>query len=498
MAPVRLGLRYGPSLAVTLVMVAAVMLPAVSPAQVSTAITSSGLNTTVTPNGATQNITGGTRSGPNLFHSFGLFTVGAGDTARFVNATPATPTSNILGRVTGGQQSNVFGTIDSTTYPGANLFLLNPAGWLFGPTATLNVAGSFHVTTADYIRFPDVAGQAVLFHADPAKTSVLSSAPPIAFGFLGPTVAPISIEGSVLQVPTGATLSIVGGEIRIGPSADAARPFLAAPGGRVQIASVASAGEATLGPAGDLGVASFARLGSIEMSSADISASDFSGTPSGAVSIVGGRLLFDNSTVIADTAGSEAGLQPGIKLLATDDITLTNSSVIGTSAFGDGPAGDIEASATDIFLRGGTVIRSQTFSAGQGGEIRVTATRAVEISGRDEFLNPSAIASEVFGTGPGGRVSVSTPAVILGDGGTIRTLTFAPGPGGEVVVQTGRLSLTGDAEILSGAASSGRGGNLTLTADVVALSGGPSTRITSSASSEVEAPRRLTGREIFF
>ena len=47
------------------------------------------------------NITGGTRpgDGPNLFHSFGDFSVGSGDIANFLNDTNL-QTSNILGRVT--------------------------------------------------------------------------------------------------------------------------------------------------------------------------------------------------------------------------------------------------------------------------------------------------------------------------------------------------------------------------------------------------------------
>jgi large exoprotein involved in heme utilization and adhesion len=69
-----------------------------------------GLNTLVNSNptnlcSASCVITGGTRSGPNgtgpnLFHSFAQFSVGAGDIATFLNNT-GLPTSNILARVTG-------------------------------------------------------------------------------------------------------------------------------------------------------------------------------------------------------------------------------------------------------------------------------------------------------------------------------------------------------------------------------------------------------------
>jgi large exoprotein involved in heme utilization and adhesion len=58
------------------------------------------------------------------------------------------------------------------------MFLLNPSGVLFGPNAALDIGGSFHVTTADYIRFPDGG----MFHANLARPTLLSVAPPAAFG----------------------------------------------------------------------------------------------------------------------------------------------------------------------------------------------------------------------------------------------------------------------------------------------------------------------------
>src|SRR5712692_2557308 len=109
----------------------------VSHAQVTTNITSSGLGTTVTPAGNVYNITNGTKLGSNLFHSFGLFSVGAGDTANFINNLGLpTSNSNIFSRVTGGNPSNIFGTIQTTGFGSASLYLINPAGVIFGSTAS--------------------------------------------------------------------------------------------------------------------------------------------------------------------------------------------------------------------------------------------------------------------------------------------------------------------------------------------------------------------------
>src|SRR5262245_1918109 len=173
-------------------------LGAISQAQVSSAIRPDGtLGTTVTQSGNVYTIRDGRRpgNGPNLFHSFDRFSVGTGDTAAFTGPTGIT---NILSRVTGGQRSEIDGRIRSEI-PGANLYMLNPSGIMFGPNASLNISGSFHVSTADYLRFADGAK----FYADLGQASRLTVAEPAAFGFLGSTPAAITIQGSTLRVPDG-------------------------------------------------------------------------------------------------------------------------------------------------------------------------------------------------------------------------------------------------------------------------------------------------------
>src|SRR5712691_5712943 len=160
--------------------------------------------------------------GPNLFHSFGQFNLSKGESATFTGPNTIT---NILSRVTGGSPSNIDGTIRSQI-PGAHLYLFNPSGVVFGPNASLDVSGSFHVSTADYLRLADGAR----FSAHLSDTSTLSMAPPAAFGFLGPTTAAISMQSSVLHVPAGQTMSVIGGDIAITGGT------LVAPSGRINLA----------------------------------------------------------------------------------------------------------------------------------------------------------------------------------------------------------------------------------------------------------------------
>ena len=443
---------------------------ALAPAQV-TNITSSGLGTTVAqpaPGETSYQITGGSRSGSNLFHSFGAFSVGEGDTASFRNTTPDLTTNNIIGRVTGGEVSNIFGTIDTLSYPEANLYLVNPAGVVFGPNAKLDVARAFHASTADYIRFADGAEVFV----DPSRNSTFTVARPEAFGFLGPAPAPLSVQYSFLQVQPGQTLSLVGGDIQVTGA------LLQAAGGTVQIASVASPGRVVLsgpGEPADLKVDSFSRLGRVDIT--EFAFVDTSGAPGagGTVLIRGGRLVVDSAFLLSFTDGDLDGARLGIDLQTTESITLANSAFLGTqTSFGSGRAGDISLSAPAISLMGGSAIRSQG-GPGSGGDITLTATNSIKISGLDSAFIASQIATEIIGVdgvGNGGRITISAPSVVLADGGKVES-TSSSAHGGDIHIENvARLDLMGGAQIVTNASDPGAvGGNISITADAVTLSG---------------------------
>ncbi|MDJ0535332.1 MAG: filamentous hemagglutinin N-terminal domain-containing protein [Xenococcaceae cyanobacterium MO_207.B15] len=147
------------------------------------------------------------RAGGNLFHSFREFSVPNGSEAFFNNASDIV---NIFSRVTGGNISNIDGLIRANG--GANLFLINPAGILFGEGARLDIGGSFYGSTADSILFSDSE-----FSATNIQKPILTINAPIGLGDIrgdsGDIVNRSTSDGVGLQVPTGENISLIGREV---------------------------------------------------------------------------------------------------------------------------------------------------------------------------------------------------------------------------------------------------------------------------------------------
>ncbi|MCJ8283102.1 MAG: filamentous hemagglutinin N-terminal domain-containing protein, partial [Rivularia sp. ALOHA_DT_140] len=107
-------------------------------------------NTTVNTSGNNFNILNGIQKGNNLFHSFKEFSIPTGGSVNFQNSSAI---KNIINRITGGNISNIDGLIKANG--NANLFLINPAGIVFGENARLDIGGSFLGSTASSILFED-------------------------------------------------------------------------------------------------------------------------------------------------------------------------------------------------------------------------------------------------------------------------------------------------------------------------------------------------------
>jgi filamentous hemagglutinin family protein len=449
-------------------------------AQTTPPITSSGLNTQVSapstlPSGKVQyDITAGTRpgGGGNLFHSFGDFNVPNNNIANFLNES-GLATSNILGRVTGGNLSSIFGTIQTTGFGNANLFMMNPAGFLFGPNATLNVGGMVAFTSADYLRLQGAGGDGI-FYANPAANSVLTSAPVAAFGFLGSNPGAITVQGSQFTVAEGTGISLVGGNITVqsgvlddGITVQPAR--LSAPGGQINLASVAFPGEilaGTLAQAPNNNGQSFGNLSSVQIS--DQSILDVSGQTGGKISIRSGQLVIDNATLKSNTVLGNSG-----GVVVESSVMNMKGGSIQTTTAGPGIAGNITVDTRTLTMSDGAFMASYLFGPGNGGNISVNATESISISGFRpgltflgplQFTNlPSGLYAHTFSDARGGNIETTTPYFQL-QRGVLQTQTFGRGRAGDQVTTVGRLNVTEGGRISSTTFGPGDAGNVTIRA----------------------------------
>jgi len=434
-------------------------------------------------------------NGKNLFHSFSQFTI---ETNKIATFTGNAGIENVIARVTGGSRSDIYGQI-SCAIDGANLFLLNPAGITFGPNASLNVSGSFHASTADYLKFRN--GE--VFHANPANPSVFSSATPEAFGFLGSNPAAI-ISDAALQVQAGKTLSLVGGDLTItnDPNRETYWSFdgdgnivgtgttyysLSAPGGAIHLASVASAGTVNIS---DLSMESISALGDISITSgANINVMSDTSGQAGTIMIRGGQMLIKDSGF--DLSGAPSG-----------SLDIRGDSLHADSAFfyvyntSDNPAGaavNLQLSQS-LLMDNAATIDSSTIGGGQGGSITIQANTIT--LGNDEpgdvlanYGSYGHISSNSWGLGHGGDISISGTSLTVQNGFSVTTSLFDAGDGGNISVNVDTLRCLDQGVIGSNAYGSGTGGTVTVTANDILLSGANTMAVLNNEYN----PRQLSG-----
>lgn len=469
----------------------------------------------------------GKLAGTHLFHSFERFSIGTGESATFTTTTAAI--QNLISRVSGTEASAINGPLSLVRLNGGspNFFFINPNGVTFGAGAQIDVPASFHVSTANELRFTD----GTVFKAGQGPDSTLAVAVPEAFGFLSATPAGISVDRSTIEVPSGRTLSVVGGDIEV------TNGTLKAPGGSVQLTSVGSPGVVAYDqPQQPLDA--FPQLGSIKLSGDPRvmpSAIDVSDVIPGSVTVRGNSFELSGAKV-SDEALVFGSFDGVVRIEVRDNLTATRGGIDVSSDFVARGA-DVFLQAKTLTLREGSVVNGRAARAATGGDINVTAdtvklegtgvdgqrnglfttagantvdwARAGNISVNAKHLSittGAAIVADTFGPGAGGDVQIGTPTQLVGSivldglGSSISaatrvtgTTTNATGPGGNVTVWADSLRATGGAQIASSTVSSddkpeiqsGRAGNVSVFVKDIVLEGGSgSSRSSFLASSE--------------
>ncbi|MBN3872833.1 S-layer family protein [Nostoc sp. JL33] len=425
-------------------------------------VTSDGTtNTIVNSNANNFTILNGIEKGNNLFHSFSNFSVPTGAWARFdlIN-TPNITT--IFSRVTGGNVSNIDGLIRTLNSSNpVSLFLMNPAGIVFGANARLNIGGSFVGTTANSINFAD----GIEFSAiNSQATPLLSINVPIGLQ-LGSNPASITVQGTghsltnpgglalvtqnpsatELRVQPGKTLALVGGNLGLKGAT------LTAKQGQIELGSVSGAGLVSLLPTArgyTLGYENGQSFDDIQL--AKRSLLDISGVNAGSVQIRGRHIQFsDGSLVLTRNFGNLPG--GDIRLQATEAIDLigrtadtTIPSGVRTEAVGVGASGNISVITPRLTLQVGGGLNSISVGVAPSGNIHIDAT-AIELSGFSP-INPNSVSSlstSGFGSGNTGDISVNANSLLVSNGASLISATFGSGSSGKVAIRTNHTTVMG-------------------------------------------------------
>ncbi|MEG4584271.1 filamentous hemagglutinin N-terminal domain-containing protein [Microcoleus sp. MOSTC5] len=443
-------------------------------------------------------ITGGATRGVNLFHSLREFNIRQGRGAYFENPSGI---ANIFTRVTGGNPSNILGTLG--VLGNGNLFLINPKGIVFGPNARLDLRGSFIGSTGSGVLFDN----GFEFSATDANTvPLLAINIPVGLRFrensgtiintsqaIGPTptLPPLPVEIPVsnklgLAVDPGQTLALIGGDIQL------QRGNLTAYTGQILLGSVKSPGLVQFEPTAlgrNLNYSNIQNFGNIEMNGASINTSGLGG---GKIDIRGGNVTVSSSGIYSLTLGNIDGR--GIDINA-HNLRVDKGTQILTSTLGDGNGSNMNIRATDSL---------EMIGLGIGGYQRFY-TQYI-LSGTINPFDPQiVINSGTLGSGNSGEVNIDTGRLLLRDGVVGGTATLGAGNGGNLTVRANTFEIVSSA-INNGTTkkSTGSGGNINIEAQrliirdagglvSISRSDGASGNITIKTTESVELSGGISG-----
>lgn len=364
-------------------------------AQISAA--NDGTGTVVDQQGQAFDISGGSLSGDgsNLFHNFADFNLSASQIATFLS-TP--DLQNILSRISGGNPSYIDGLLQ-VSGGNANLFLLNPAGIVFGNNAQLNLAGDFTASTASGIGFGEEFWSGNTDYAALVGT-------PTGFAFTGNGAI---INAGDLAVTPGRSLNLFASNV-------VNTGTLTAAGGNIQIMAVPGTNTLRLNQAGQiLGLEFAAPTNNLAITDLPQLLTG-SSLDTGLVVANGVVTLAADQTVISPNAGNtfvnglvdvsgDLGGNVGIfgQAIALHDATINASGTNGGGEILVG--GDYQGQgnlfrATTTTLNSNSVLDASAINTGNGGKIIVWADDTTQFSG-------TALATGGSQSGDGGLIETS-------------------------------------------------------------------------------------------
>lgn len=375
------------------------------------------LNTEVNQNGNVAEITGGETREGNLFHSFQDFSVPTNNEAFFNNANDI---SNIFSRVTGGNISNIDGLIRANG--SANLFLINPAGILFGENASLSIGGSFYGSSASSIVFEN--GE---FSTDLDTPPLLTVNAPIGLGFRD-NPGDIATNQSSLTASTGQTLALLGGNLNFDGGS------LGTLGGRVELGGLTESGIVSINEDGSFNFPEAVARGNVSFTNG---AQVFvAGDGGGSININANNLSLTSVSRffagIAPDLGSPDAQAGDVVIDLTNDLVIDNSAITNSNA-GVGNAGNVIVNARNISFSNGGNIGNFNNGAGNIGDLILTASGDISFDGivGNSFSGISNFFTEEA-VGRNGKINLTAQNLNITNGANISSLVEANNDSGDI------------------------------------------------------------------
>jgi filamentous hemagglutinin family protein len=409
-----------------------------------TPVADSTLSTQVSGNGNNFNITGGVNKGRTLFHSFTDFSIPTNGQANFINPVG---NLNIITRVTGNSFSDINGLINTN---GANFFLLNPNGIVFGTNAQLNVGRAFVGSTANSIDLVDAGGRNYNFGINKAGDGPLLSVDPnVAFNparlIIGGTITGskgIENYGTLTTNNQSQYIGLIGGNVTSKGGQIIAR------GGRVDIGGLNTSGAVTIGNK------------ELIFSGNNLIFSDISLTDT-VIDVSVAQKLGTIAPFINDGSSSQSNIN-----ISGNNVAVSLTDLLAGLGTNSGiqtvPSGDINISAMGTLILDRTLINNvvESGAEGQFGNIKINAGSLIGY-----FSNISAGINQ-GAKGSGGNIDIKTKVNLAITNSSIDTSTFGEGDTGEITINANGDLFLNESQIFSEVGVNGVGNSKGINIDV--------------------------------
>ncbi len=358
------------------------------------------------------------------------FSIGQGNAVNIANGSGAT-----LNRVTGGDISNIAGSLTST----GSVYVINPAGIVVMPSGQVVTTGSFVASTRDVSNSSFMAGGAQNFKGTSTGTVVNQGSITSANGdviLIGQSVT----NSGQISAPNGTVGLAAGDDILLQPSSDPEIVINAGTGDATNSGNIAAA-QAELAAAGG-------NVYALATNNGGVIRATGSATKDGHVYLTAGGNVTVAGTVSATNADGSGGTVKAIAGSAGGILSVTGA--VNVSAIAASAKGGIATLTGNTVNIGSTAIISANGGT-DGGNIFIGGDRH---GGTDPSVALSAtpIPNAQYTT-------VSAGANIAANGGWVAgTLLGGAGNGGNVVVWSNISTSYAGAISAQGGASGGNGG----------------------------------------